>query len=197
MSALRNCWTNSQLAGDAKTVMWPNCNGWINGWNRTEWRKWLTNRGSEQSCWESDNSTCRYKATITATLNSRMQPERLLQGAIWPNSQIPECTCSISHNAPFKTEMCTFLFWMWDMEPMHSGIREIDLFSLLAHICAHTKTYIGFGHMWEIFKNRYHVHATCIFVNNNWMIWKIEIHCINTLRPFKDDIFKLIFIFHT
>ena len=26
--------------------------------------------------------------------------------------QIPECTCSISHNAPFRTEMCTFLFWM-------------------------------------------------------------------------------------
>ena len=30
----------------------------------------------------------------------------------WPNSQIPECTCSISHNAPFRTEMWTFLFWM-------------------------------------------------------------------------------------
>ena len=30
----------------------------------------------------------------------------------WPDSQIPECTCSISHNAPFRTEMCTFLFWM-------------------------------------------------------------------------------------
>ena len=28
-----------------------------------------------------------------------------------PFSQIPECTCSISHNAPFRTEMCTFLFW--------------------------------------------------------------------------------------
>ena len=30
----------------------------------------------------------------------------------WPNSQIPECTCSIFHNAPFRTEICTFLFWM-------------------------------------------------------------------------------------
>ena len=29
-----------------------------------------------------------------------------------PISQIPECICSISHNAPFRTEMCTFLFWM-------------------------------------------------------------------------------------
>ena len=29
-----------------------------------------------------------------------------------PNSQIPECTCSISHNALFRTEMSTFLFWM-------------------------------------------------------------------------------------
>ena len=30
----------------------------------------------------------------------------------WPKSPIPECTCSISHNAPFRTEMDTFLFWM-------------------------------------------------------------------------------------
>ena len=35
----------------------------------------------------------------------------------WSNSQIPECTCSISHNAPFRTEMCPFLFWM-----KHCGI---------------------------------------------------------------------------
>ena len=32
--------------------------------------------------------------------------------ANWPNSQIPECTCLISHNVPFKTDMCSFLFWM-------------------------------------------------------------------------------------
>ena len=36
-----------------------------------------------------------------------------------PYSQIPPCTYPISHNAPFRTEMCTFLFWMvyceiWD-----------------------------------------------------------------------------------
>ena len=34
-----------------------------------------------------------------------------------PISQIQECTCSISHNAPLRTEMCTFLFWM-----KHCGI---------------------------------------------------------------------------
>ena len=30
----------------------------------------------------------------------------------WTNSQIPECSSSISRNAPFRTEMYTFLFWM-------------------------------------------------------------------------------------
>ena len=29
-----------------------------------------------------------------------------------PISQFPDCTCSISHNVPFRTEMFTFLFWM-------------------------------------------------------------------------------------
>ena len=32
---------------------------------------------------------------------------------------IPQCTCSISHNAPFRTEMCTFLFWI-----EHCGTRN-------------------------------------------------------------------------
>ena len=35
----------------------------------------------------------------------------------WPNAQIPECSCSKSHKAPFRTEICTFLFWM-----KHCGI---------------------------------------------------------------------------
>ena len=42
--------------------------------------------------------------------------------ANWPNLQIPEWTCSISHNAPFRTEMCTFLFWA-----VQSEICEIGL----------------------------------------------------------------------
>ena len=37
-----------------------------------------------------------------------------------PESQIPLCTCSISHNAPFRTEMCTFLWYgtdaLWDLQ---------------------------------------------------------------------------------
>ena len=37
-----------------------------------------------------------------------------------PNSQIPQCTCLISHNTPFRTEMCTFMFWN-----LHDGLWEI------------------------------------------------------------------------
>ena len=35
----------------------------------------------------------------------------------WLDSQIPQCTSSISHNAAFRTKMLTFLFWM-----VHYGI---------------------------------------------------------------------------
>ena len=55
-----------------------------------------------------------------AKLNSRGTPQIRIDVIVdctgkesnKPISQIPECTCSISHNAPFRTEMCTFLFWM-------------------------------------------------------------------------------------
>ena len=36
-----------------------------------------------------------------------------------PISQIRKCTSPISHNTPFRTEMCTFLFWM-----EHCGIWD-------------------------------------------------------------------------
>ena len=29
-----------------------------------------------------------------------------------PVSQMPQCTCPISHNTPFRTEMSIFLFWI-------------------------------------------------------------------------------------
>ena len=35
----------------------------------------------------------------------------------WQVLQIPECTSPISNNTSFRTEMCTFLFWM-----VHCGI---------------------------------------------------------------------------
>ena len=46
--------------------------------------------------------------------NVKTRPVKRLAHELWnwPYSQIPECTCSISCNAPFWTEMCTFLFWM-------------------------------------------------------------------------------------
>ena len=35
----------------------------------------------------------------------------------WPVAHLPHCTSPISHNASFRTEMCTFQFWI-----MHCGI---------------------------------------------------------------------------
>ena len=32
--------------------------------------------------------------------------------ANWTVSQIPHCTCPISHNTPVRKEICTFLFWV-------------------------------------------------------------------------------------
>ena len=52
----------------------------------------------------------------------------------WPNSQIPECTCSISHNATFSTEMCTFVFWM-----LHCGIWNRCILGFVRSV------YCGFG----------------------------------------------------
>ena len=45
--------------------------------------------------------------------------DRIKECQNWPNSQMSQCTCSISHNAPFRIEMCTLLFWM-----VHCGVQN-------------------------------------------------------------------------
>ena len=70
-----------------------------------------------------------------------------------PYSQIPQCTCPISLNTPFKIEMSTFLFWMvccwtWDrcivgfvrlvysqkaLRPTISNLYQNDLVSYKLH----------------------------------------------------------------
>ena len=64
----------------------------------------------------------------------------------WPNSQIPQCTCSISDNAPFRTEMCTFLFWMEHCQIWSRCILQ-DLWNLsimLRILCLSYKGYFLF-----------------------------------------------------
>ena len=50
----------------------------------------------------------------------------------WPLSQIPLCTCPTSHNVPFITDMCTFLFWMCTV-----GYNAVSLWDLWDY------TYLG------------------------------------------------------
>ena len=49
-----------------------------------------------------------------------------------PFSQIPKCTSPISHNAPFRTEMCTFLFWM-----VHCGIWDWCIVGFVQQVNCH------------------------------------------------------------
>ena len=43
-----------------------------------------------------------------------------------PNSQIPECTCPISHNAPFRTEIYIYVYFCSEW-----SIMGYDLISLV------------------------------------------------------------------
>ena len=57
----------------------------------------------------------------------------------WLDSQIPERTCSISHNAPFRTEMCTFLCSEWSIVGYGTGAFWDLWNSSTGHIFTTTK----------------------------------------------------------
>ena len=67
-----------------------------------------------------------------------------LQEFSWSNSQIPECTCSTSHNAPFRKKHAYFCSeWNTvDMQQVNSEICEIGLSNLAQQWCR----YNGFAY---------------------------------------------------
>ena len=79
---------------------------------------YLCNRSNDNPVMllSTENTNCAHHETIACSWGMGyllwIQIWSMLFLCNWPNSQIPQCTCSISHNAPFRTEMCTFLFWM-------------------------------------------------------------------------------------
>ena len=98
-----------------------------------------------------------------AQFDSRLhKPIPIASIYVWPStspiSQIPQCTCPISHNTPFRTDMYTILFWvvyggiwdrcivgfisivscvLWDMGHEHCGISETGRSSSLPGPVSH------------------------------------------------------------
>ena len=95
-----------------------------------------------------------------------------------PNSQILECTCSISHNAPFRTEVCTLLFWM-----EHCGIWNRCILGFVKLVywkrsnTVHPKNYAHWSSFvvfcCGLISNIYFVGSGAILipVKKSWMIW--------------------------
>ena len=84
-----------------------------------------------------------------------------------PISQIPRYTCPISHDAPFRTEMCTFMFWM-----VHSriwagvlcGLWMLSIILVLPDCCQFRDSRWmckNAGEIWYFIFN--HIHQSTIF----------------------------------
>ena len=95
----------------------------------------------------------------------------------WPNSQIPECTCSISHNAPFRTEMSTFLFWM-----EHCGIWNRCILGFEKLVCCRR-----FETPWHLLRHynewRVHHHVNqVLFTRNVHEVMRFSKHsCVHSV----------------
>ena len=55
--------------------------------------------------------------------------------------KIPEFTCPISHNAPFRTEMCTFLFWMVHLGCGTGALWDLSIWSIVMSAWANTSLF--------------------------------------------------------
>ena len=103
-----------------------------------------------------------------------------------PISQIPQYTCPIFHNAPFRTEMCTFLFWM-----VYCGIWDdyivgfIRLFySTLAITVANSPGCLNL--LWHRVGSRYATgeYSRCGYITISWLdsysIYPFSLGCLMT-----------------
>ena len=98
-------------------------------------------------------------------------------------------TCSISHNSPFRTEMCTFLFWM-----VHCGIWNRCIVGFVNQVNVHfVSVLLVRSGWWPVRIPTRSIHMSTL--------WVAQQDAINTLRPkqngrhFADDILKCIFLY--
>ena len=103
-----------------------------------------------------------YKPVVTNS-SDYFIPPKMLQLFSW---QIPQCTCFISHNAPFRTEICTFLFWM-----VHCGIWDgwtVGLVNLVSQFSSSNRPILIIYLQFSYVENNW-CHNT--IVNNNHSPW--------------------------
>ena len=84
-----------------------------------------------------------------------------------PIPQIPQCTCPISHNTPFRTEMCTFLFWMvycgiWD-RCIVGFVRLVNLSCLIGHIPEYIYTVLVCVDLYQYPIREYSLIGYCLY----------------------------------
>ena len=108
----------------------------------------------------------------------------------WPNSQIPECTCSISHNAPFRQKCAHFCSeWrivgygtgaFWDL--WNCSIIMLYVISCYKRPCSNeVPLYIKY--LFLIFSNfelniKGRAFSGCLFLNTNPCITNLD-RCLN------------------
>ena len=108
------------------------CFLWINGWANNQDAGDLRHHHTHH-----DVTVMLLLVTFLYTVIMWSLTNRTVTTTNWAISQIPQCTCSISHNAPFRTEMCTSLFWM-----VHCGIWNkctVGFVRLVYSMCLQTK----------------------------------------------------------
>ena len=126
----------------------------------------------------------------------------------WPNSLIPQRACSISHNAIFRTERCTFFVMnsaLWDTEQVDYGSCEIVL--LLSKMPEGSTSYLSRrNHTLNSFRLGMHICVSelTIIASDNGLspgrrqaiIWtKYEIVLIGPLETTFNEIFSEIHTF--
>ena len=90
-----------------------------------------------------------------------------------PNSEIPQCTCPISHNAPVRTNICTFLFWM-----VHCGIWNKCIWGFMRLV---------YCYEWNIFK---HNHAKIKSWNIAKLLTRLTVHISDCVSEFHVNFMK-------
>ena len=79
--------------------------------NFTKWNPWEVMSSGEQHI-PQPTTLGGQKCLMAPSTRALVVPWTFTRDGKRPISQIPERTCSISPNAPFRAEMCKFLFWM-------------------------------------------------------------------------------------
>ena len=146
-------WMPPDLTDDKSTLVMTWCHQAASHYLSQCWPRSLSPDGITRPQWVNGLVPITQQAVALTNVHQNFLCHVMSLGRSLHFKLVPPCTCPIFHNAPFRTEMCTFLIWtvgygtiaLWDLWDWSILMGSCEMWTFLFWTLGY-----GTGALWDL-----------------------------------------------